>query len=534
MIRVSQLKLPIKHTTQDIKQAAAKLLKLKPDKIKELTIIKKSLDARKNDLKYIYTVELSLHSDKNENESSLVHKYKNEHITIAEKAKYSFTPSGSIKLKQRPVVVGTGPAGLFAALMLARHGFQPLVIERGLEVGKRVTAVEHFWRTNELNPECNVQFGEGGAGTFSDGKLNTMVKDANMRYPLVMETFVSFGAPSEIMYLNKPHIGTDKLRYVIENMRNEIIRLGGEVRFGTKLTDITVVNNRLEAIELNHKEQVKCSVLISAIGHSARDTFSLFYKRGLILEPKAFAIGLRIEHKQSVISKAQYGDDFVRLPAADYKLTHQTKAGRGVYSFCMCPGGFVVNASSEQGLLAVNGMSNYARNEANANSAIVVTVQPEDFGGSDPLAGIEFQRMWERKAYEAGRGNIPVQLLGDLLHDKVSNTIGGITPNIKGSYSLSNLNNILPKDIAEALKEGILAFDKKIKGFADEEAVLSGVESRTSSPVRIKRSDSFESNIGGIYPCGEGAGYAGGITSAAIDGIKVFEAIASAYKPDYE
>ena len=534
MIRVSQLKLPINHTPEDIKQAAAKLLKIKTDKIKDLTIIKKSLDARKNDLKYIYTVELNLHPDKNENEKSLQQKFKSENITITEQTKYSFSSSGTNSLKVRPVVVGTGPAGLFAALMLARYGFQPLVIERGFEVDKRVTAVERFWKTNELNPECNVQFGEGGAGTFSDGKLNTMVKDANMCYPLVMETFVSFGAPSEIMYLNKPHIGTDKLRDVVKNMRNEIIRLGGEVRFGTKLTDITVVDNKLEAIELNNQEKLKCNVLIAAIGHSARDSFSLFKKRGLILEPKAFALGLRIEHKQSVISRAQYGDEFMKLPAADYKLTHQTKAGRGVYTFCMCPGGFVVNASSEQGHLAVNGMSNYARDEANANSAIVVTVQPEDFGSTDPLAGIEFQRLWERKAYEAGKGSVPVQLFGDLLSNKVSTTVGGIIPNIKGSYRLADLNSILPGDIAEALKEGVLAFDKKIKGFADEEAVLSGVESRTSSPVRIKRGDSFESNIAGLYPCGEGAGYAGGITSAAIDGIKVFEAIASLYKPDYE
>lgn len=534
MIKITQLKLPLRHTQEDIKKAAAKTLKIKPDRIKEIKIIKKSLDARKDEIKYIYNVELSLHSDKNESEKALVDKFRSQQISISEKKQYSFVPSGTKRLKNRPVIVGTGPAGLFAALMLARYGFQPLVIERGYEIEKRIRTVEHFWKSNELNPECNVQFGEGGAGTFSDGKLNSMVKDTNMRYPLVMETFVNFGAPSEIIYLNKPHIGTDKLRNVVENMRNEIVKLGGEVRFETKLTDMTVENGKLVSIELNHKEIIKCNILVAAIGHSARDTFSLFLKRGLVMEQKAFAIGLRIEHKQSVISKAQYGDEHINLPAADYKLTHQTRSGRGVYSFCMCPGGFVVNASSEPGHLAVNGMSNYARDEVNANSAIVVTVNPQDFGSPDPLAGVEFQRIWERKAYEAGNGSVPVQLFGDLLRNRASNTLGAIIPNIKGSYKLADLNSTLPVDISNALKEGILAFDNKIKGFADEEAVLSAVESRTSSPVRILRNEAYESSISGIYPCGEGAGYAGGITSAAIDGIKVSEAIAGLYMPDYE
>ncbi len=529
MIRISQIKLPVKHSEKDMRLAIAKALKLPGDKIKDYSIIKKSIDARKNEVKYCYTVEVSLLLKGREDETVIIHRSHNPNVSIAERTKYGFTPTGEKPLKTRPVVVGTGPAGLFAAWMLAKHGFAPLVVERGMEIGRRVAAVEHFWNSNELNPECNVQFGEGGAGTFSDGKLNTLVKDISHRYGLVMETFVHYGAPSDILYLNKPHIGTDKLRYVVENMRKDIIRMGGEVRFDTKLTDLVIEKNQLKEIELNYKEKMPCHVLIPAIGHSARDTFDLFLKRGLELTPKAFAIGLRIEHRQSMINNVQYGTNYRDLPAADYKLTHQTEKGRGVYSFCMCPGGFVVNASSEPGHLAVNGMSNYSRSEANANSAIVVTVLPEDFGGTAPLSGVAFQRKWEQAAYQIGKGSVPVQLFGDLLRDRDSATIGNITPNIKGGYRLANLSNCLPVEVVTALKEGILAFDRKMKGFADEEAVLSGVESRTSSPVRIVRNDSFESNIGGIYPCGEGAGYAGGITSAAIDGIKVFEAIASDY-----
>jgi uncharacterized FAD-dependent dehydrogenase len=532
MIRITQLKLPIKHTNEDMIAAIAKTLKLPPQKIKDFTIVKKSIDARKkNEVKYIYTVEVNVLLAPKEYETTIISRSRNENVSIAEKSQYEFAATGTKKLNHRPIVVGTGPAGLFTAWLLAKYGYQPLVVERGFEVNKRVEAVDHFWKTNELNPECNVQFGEGGAGTFSDGKLNTLVKDAFNRYRLVMETFVQYGAPSDILYLNKPHIGTDKLRYVVENMRKEIIKLGGEVRFGTRLTDISIENEKLTGIELDHKEKIPCEVLIPAIGHSARDTFSLFKERGLELSSKAFAIGLRIEHKQSVISKSQYGQEYMNLPAADYKLTHQTQSGRGVYSFCMCPGGFVVNASSEPGHLAVNGMSNYRREGENANSAIVVTVQPEDFGGKDPLSGIAFQRKWEQAAYKSGNGAVPLQLFGDLLRNKDSVTIGNVTPNVMGKYKLSNLTNCLPNEVTEALKEGILAFDRKIKGFADEEAVLSGVESRTSSPVRIHRNDAFESNIGGIYPCGEGAGYAGGITSAAIDGIKVFEAVAGKYKP---
>jgi len=529
MIRISQIKLSIKYSENDMLKAIAKALRVPTQKVKSFHLVKKSIDARKEEVKFIFTIDAEVTLEGKETESSLINRCHNVNITISENSQYKFSPTGDQKLPNRPVVVGTGPAGLFAAWLLAKHGYQPLVIERGSQITKRVQTVEHFWKSNELNPECNVQFGEGGAGTFSDGKLNTMVKDAFHRYKLIMDTFVQFGAPSELLYLNKPHIGTDKLRSVVENMRNDIINLGGEVRFESKLSDLIIQQGKLVAIEVDHKEKIPCDVLIPAIGHSARDTFDMFLQRGVKLTPKAFAIGLRIEHKQSVISQSQYGRDYIHLPAADYKLTHQTTLGRGVYSFCMCPGGFVVNASSEVGHLAVNGMSNYKRDEDNANSAIVVTVLPEDFGGEGPLRGMEFQRKWEQAAYQIGKGTVPVQLFGDLLRDKDSVTIGGITPNIKGSYCLTNLTNCLPSQVTEAIKEGVLAFDRKIKGFANEEAVLSGVESRTSSPVRIERDETYQSNISGIYPCGEGAGYAGGITSAAMDGIKVFEAIASVY-----
>ena len=533
MIRISQIKLPIRHTKEDMLQAIAKALRLSPGRIRGYEIMKQSIDARKNEIKYIYTVGVTLADANGESESAAVKHSRNTNVTIADSVKYSFYPTGRNQLLHRPVVVGTGPAGLYCAWLLAKHGYQPLVIERGEEAAKRIQTVEHFWSTNELNTESNVQFGEGGAGTFSDGKLNTMVKDASNRYRFVLDNFVTHGAPSDILYLNKPHIGTDKLRDVVVNIRNDIVQMGGEVRFGTKLTDLIIENGALKQIEVNHNERIPCEVLVPALGHSARDTFAMFLKRGLTILPKAFAVGFRIEHRQEMISYSQYGREAASLPPADYKLTHQTPTGRGVYSFCMCPGGYVVNASSESGHLAVNGMSNYAREGENANSAIVVTVKPEDFGSDHPLGGIEFQRKMERMAYEIGRGLVPVQLFGDLLRDRDSVTIGSVIPRIKGGYRLSNLKNCLPAAITEDIIEGILAFDKKIKGFADEEAVLAGVESRTSSPVRILRNDQLESNIIGIYPCGEGAGYAGGITSAAMDGIKVFEAIASKFSSIY-
>ncbi|HKL79352.1 MAG TPA: NAD(P)-binding protein [Mobilitalea sp.] len=533
MLRIAQIKLPIGHLQEAILAAAAKALRLSADKIESYSIVKKSLDARKkNDIRYIYTIDVKLLGTE-EYEQDIVNKARNVNITISKQSKYEFLPTGKEPLDHPPVVVGTGPAGLYCAYLLAKNGYQPIVIERGYEVSRRVKEVEQFWKEDLLNPECNVQFGEGGAGTFSDGKLNTMVKDSTNRHPFVMETFEAYGAPSDILYLNKPHIGTDKLRTVVINMRKEILRMGGEVRFATKLTDLIIEDGKLLKIELNHKEILPCDALVTAIGHSARDTFSMFLERGLLLSPKAFAIGLRVEHKQSKISRSQYGDNYIHLPPADYKLAHQSSSGRGVYSFCMCPGGFVVNSSSEVGHLVVNGMSNYMRDEDNANSAIVVTVGPEDFKSSDPLSGIAFQRKWEESAYKKGKGKVPIQLFGDLLKDRESVTIGGITPLIRGAYQLTNLRGCLPEEVTDSIIEGISAFDRRIKGFADEEAVLSGIETRTSSPVRIHRNETLESNIKGIYPCGEGAGYAGGITSASIDGMKVYEALATKFHPIY-
>lgn len=541
MIKITQLKLSIEHTEDDLKKAICKTLKIKEEKLRSYRLLKKSIDARKkNDIKYIYAIDISLTMDAKA-ELQLVKKIKNQNITISDTVFYSFEPSGSTIMKERPVVIGTGPAGLFSAYMLAKNGYRPIVVERGEAVDERIQTVENFWKENQLNPESNVQFGEGGAGTFSDGKLNTMVKDEYGRGKKVLEIFVEHGAPKEIEYLNKPHIGTDQLRQIVKSMREEIIEMGGEVRFLTKVTDFIIKENRVVAVELNQKEILPCEFVIVAIGHSARDTFEMIYKRGVELSQKSFAIGVRAEHEQLLISKAMYGDAYELLPTADYKVTHKASNGRGVYSFCMCPGGFVVNSSSEEGHLVVNGMSNYHRDEKNANSAIIVTVTPEDFtkdtelvskyGADYPLLGMEFQRKWEKKAYEEGQSYVPVQRFGDLLRNEKSGKIGKIQPNLKGNYRLANLNHCLPKEVIETIIEGMQAFDRRIPGFADEDVILEGVETRTSSPIRMNRNEEYVANINGFYPCGEGAGYAGGITSAAMDGIKVYEAIAKKYRP---
>lgn len=529
MVRISQLRLPLEHTAEDLTKAAAKRLKRRSGDILELTIIKKSLDARrKENIEYCYIVDVTVKKEQEIKNDSRI-----KHITKAEQESYHYEITGSETMRYRPVVVGSGPAGLFCAYYLAKCGYRPIVIERGEPVEQRVKTVEKFWKDGTLSTESNVQFGEGGAGTFSDGKLNTMVKDTFGRIHEVLKTFVAHGAPEELLYWNKPHIGTDLLRGVVARLREHIRELGGEVRFQTKLVSLKEQDGKIHSIFVEHgetKEELPCDVLVLAIGHSARDTFERLYGSGIAMEAKAFAAGVRIEHEQEMISRAQYGKLYQKLDPADYKLTHTCADGRGAYTFCMCPGGFVVNASSEPERLVVNGMSNQDRGGKNANSAVIVTVTPEDFaketGNCSPLSGMYFQRKFESLAYQTGAGKLPVQLFGDLLSNKKSATIGHIEPQNLGGYCFGNLRDCLPEYIVKDIIEGIFAFGQKLTGFDDEEAVLSGVEMRTSSPVRILRENSYESSsLKGLYPCGEGAGYAGGITSAAADGLKVFEAI---------
>lgn len=525
MIRLQQVKLPITHTRQDLEKAVEKALHIQPQQMQSYEIVKQSLDARKkSDLRYSYVVDVEI-----ARERQIIKKCKN--ASLIEKKPYVFPKCGEEKLKYRPVIVGAGPAGLFCALMLARHGYQPLLLERGCDVDTRTRDVEQFWENGILNPRSNVQFGEGGAGTFSDGKLNTLVKDEKGRNRFVLETFVEAGAPKEILYENKPHIGTDILRDVVRHIRKEIQSLGGEVMFETQMTDFEVQNGKISKIRLNGRQWIETEVLVLAIGHSARDTFEMLTKKPLDLHAKSFAVGVRIEHPQKMIDHSQYGEvQEGVLPPAAYKLTEKLDNGRGVYSFCMCPGGYVVNASSEEGRLAVNGMSYHKRDSENANSAIIVTVTPEDFGGDDAMSGVRFQRKLEEAAYRAGSGSIPLQCFEDFCQNKISNALGDVKPQLCGSWKFANVRECFPKVIGDSIEQGIKAFGKRIEGFDRPDALILGVESRTSSPVRIERNKWFESAIKGLYPCGEGAGYAGGITSAAMDGIKVAEAIAEKYE----
>lgn len=526
MIRIQQLKLPLDYTEETLKKAAAKELRISASQIRSVTMKKRSVDARKKP-HVIYSAAVDVETER---EKEILKKCKNSQICVPKDAVYQYPSGGTELLTHPPVIVGCGPAGLFCGLVLARCGYRPILLERGEDVDARTNTVEHFWNTGTLNPASNVQFGEGGAGTFSDGKLNTMVKDSMGRNRYVLETFVEAGADPEILYVNKPHIGTDILRNVVKNMREEIIRLGGSVRFLSQVTDIQMEHGSVSSVTINHTETLPCEALVLAIGHSARDTFEMLEKKMVQMSAKSFAVGLRIEHPQILINQAQYGQESPKyLSAADYKLTKKLENQRGIYSFCMCPGGYVVNASSEPGRLAVNGMSYSGRDSRNANSAMIVTVTPEDFEEKGALGGIAFQRKLEEFAYKKGNGAVPVQLFGDFCSGRESTSLGGVEPCIKGAWKLTDLRNGLPTFLSQSLEEGIQAFGQIIPGFSRYDALLSGVESRTSSPVRIERNREFVSNIQGLYPCGEGAGYAGGITSASMDGIKVAEAIMKKY-----
>lgn len=528
MIRIQQLKLKLPHNEDAVAKAVARQLHLKEDSF-TFEIMRKSIDARKKpQLTAEYTVDVVL---KKGNEAKIVSACHNRNVLLVQRLEYCFPQSGTGVLEHAPVIIGSGPAGLFCGLMLARAGYRPVILERGQSVEQRTKDVEAFWNGGCLNPESNVQFGEGGAGTFSDGKLNTLVKDVSGRNRRVLEEFVHAGADASILYENRPHIGTDVLKRVVRNIREEIIACGGTVRFGTKVTGLTTDKGRIVGVIVNETERIEAKQVVLATGHSARDTFAMLKELGVAMRAKAFAIGVRVEHPQTQINLSQYGAERTDgLMAADYKLTARSKDGRGVYSFCMCPGGYVVNASSEEGRLAVNGMSYSGRDGKNANSAIIVSVTPDDFGNTDALAGIEFQRKLEEAAYRQGKGKIPIQLYADYKENRASLAFGEVHPQMKGAYQLANVRSILPKAIGDAIIEGMEQFNKKIKDFARDDCLLSGVESRTSSPVRIERDETMQGNLEGLYPCGEGAGYAGGITSAAMDGIKVAEAIAKKYK----
>ena len=528
MIVINQIKLDISHTEEQLRNKVCKALQLNKDASFEYGILKRSLDARKKPaLFFVYSIYV-----KCEKEERILKRNKGKNIARLRDFSYKRPVCGDTVLPHRPVVIGAGPAGLFAAYLLTELGYKPIVIERGKDVDNRKKDVQTFWETGALDTESNVQFGEGGAGTFSDGKLNTAVKDSNNRQRFVLETFIKYGANPNILYDNKPHIGTDVLCTVIKNMREDLIKRGCEFCFETKVTDFVIENQTLTKVICEEKE-IPCEVCVLAIGHSARDTFRRIHELQIPMECKNFAVGFRVEHPQDMINESQYGSRGVEgLMASPYKVTSNFPNGRGVYSFCMCPGGYVVNSSSMEGYTVVNGMSYSKRDSTNANSAIIVSVGPKDYKADDPLAGMRYQMELEKKVYELGKGMVPQQLFGDYCKNQTSLGYGEFETCLKGTACFSNLRGIFNEEIEESFIEAMHHFNKIIDGFDREDAILSGVEARTSSPVRIQRNENFESAVKGLYPCGEGAGYAGGIMSAAMDGLKVAEAIIQKYERD--
>jgi uncharacterized FAD-dependent dehydrogenase len=530
VIRITELPVPLDHTPQMLRQAIVVRLGISDDDLLDFSLFKRSYDARRkaSGILFVCIVDVQVRD-----ETAVLRRLaRDQHVGIAPDTSYHEVAKAPAQLQERPLVVGFGPAGLFAALLLAQMGFKPIVVERGRDVRRRTKDTWALWRQNTLTPESNVQFGEGGAGLFSDGKLYSQIKDPKFYGRKVMHEFVRAGAPPEILYVSKPHIGTFRLTGVVSTMREEIISLGGEVRFESRVTDLIIENGRVAGVVLAGGEALHSHHVVLALGHSSRDTFRMLERRGVFLEPKPFAIGLRIEHPQSMIDAARLGRyaGHPELGAADYKLVHHANNGRSVYSFCMCPGGTVVAATSEPQRVVTNGMSQYSRNERNANAGIVVGINPEQDYPGGPLAGVALQEELESRAFILGGSNYcaPGQLVGDFVRGAPSTEFGGVAPSYKPGVTLGDLSRALPDFAIEAIREALPAFGKQIRGFDRDDAVLTGVESRTSSPVRITRdADSLQSlNVRGLYPCGEGAGYAGGILSAGVDGIKVAEAVA--------
>ena len=529
MLRITELKLPLDHPDEALREAIVQRLGIRDEQLLSFNLFKRSYDARKknSELLFIYTIDLEA-----SNEAELLSKFADDrNIGPAPDVTYKFVGQAPAGLQERPIVVGFGPCGIFAGLLLAQMGFKPIILERGKEVRQRTKDTWGLWRKSVLNPESNVQFGEGGAGTFSDGKLYSQIKDPQHHGRKVLEEFVKAGAPDEILYINKPHIGTFRLTGMVEQMRQDMIALGAEVRFQEKVTDLLTDDGQLTGVVLESGEQLHSRHVVLALGHSARDTFRMLHAKGVYMEAKPFSVGFRIEHPQTLIDKARLGKyaGHPKLGAADYKLVYHAKNGRSVYSFCMCPGGTVVAATSEPGRVVTNGMSQYSRNERNANSGIVVGIDPErDYPGG-PLAGIELQERLEAHAYVMGGSNYqaPAQLVGDFVAGRPSTALGSVEPSYKPGVTLGDLAPSLPDFAIEAIREALPAFDRQIKGYNLHDAVLTGIETRTSSPLRITRGEDYQSlNMKGLFPAGEGAGYAGGILSAGVDGIRIAEAVA--------